>query len=371
MKTLCLLPVASDARIQRRLAALRSRGLDLDVLSFDRQYYAGKALPGGYRSLGHISHGNLVKRVPAIARAVPAVRAAAAQADVIYAFGSDLLALAWLATRGVRRRPRIVYEVADIHPVLVGEGFQARAMRAFERHLVRQISLMVVTSKAFITEFYEGIQQVSGLSYELVENKPELGNVVRGDRPVRSPGDPLVIGYFGVIRCERSWTVLTRLAAAAGGRVRVLVRGVPLGIQSFHDDVAACPWIEYGGPYTAPDDLAGMYRSVDAAWIAHRVDDNNSLLWNRLNRFYESCAFQTPMIAQTGTQDAKVVSELGLGVCLDLADVDDAVGRLLSLSRRDLDGPALNVGRLPRRVYAECGEHDHLMSRIRALAHAV
>jgi hypothetical protein len=77
------------------------------------------------------------------------------------------------------------------------------------------------------------------------------------------------------------------------------------------------------------------------------------------------------MIAQVGTQDAKVVSELGLGFCIDLADVDDAVGRLLSLTRRDLETPSLNVGRLPTRVYAECGEHDHLMSRIRSLAHAV
>ena len=158
----CLLPIASDARIQRRLAALAKLGVRPTVLAFERPSYPGKPVPGGYQSLGEVQHGRYLSRLRPLLAAFLKVRAACIDTDVVYAFSMDLLALAWLATRASRRRPRLIYEVADIHPTLVGPGLRASMMRAIERRLLRDTSLLVVTSEAFITGFYREIQGLHG-----------------------------------------------------------------------------------------------------------------------------------------------------------------------------------------------------------------
>ena len=181
----------------------------------------------------------------------------------------------------------------------------------------------------------------------------------------------IVIGYFGVIRCERSWHVLRRLAEQGNGRIHVYLRGVPLNLPNFEQQAAESRWIQYGGPYVAPDELTDMYSRVDLLWVAHRVDDNNSLLWNRTNRFYEGCAFQKPMIGQAGTQDGAVIHDRGLGPLVDLADPEAAIAGVLQITAAEIEQWQANVSRLPRSVYCENGEHERLSNRIRVLASAV
>lgn len=370
MTTVCLLPVANDARIQRRLAALESRGVTTDVLAFEREHYPGKPPATGYRSLGIIEDGCSVRRLSSLLRAAPIVRAAVAGADVVYTFSFDLHALAWITTRTLVRRPALVYEVADIHPTLVGSRLTSRLMRAIERRLLSDTRLVVVTSEAFITGFYRGVQKIARLPHLLIENKPDL-KMVTGARPLQRRSGPITIGYFGMIRCQRSWQALRLIAERGNGRVRVYLRGVPLGLPKFEREAAESPWIEYGGPYVAPDDLLDMYERVDLCWNAHRVDDNNSLLWNRTNRFYEACAFHKPMVAQLQSQDGEVVARRQLGPCIDLVDVEASATRVLAVSWDELSEWQRHLDSLPRSVYTENGEHETLVNQILGLAHAV
>src|SRR4051812_44649467 len=120
MKTVCLLPVANDARISRRLTGLRRHGVTLDILAFERRQYSGTPIEAGGTSLGVIDHGRYFRRLGALLAAVPVVRRAIARADVVYTFSFDLHVLAWMLRRTFARRPALVYEVADVHPVLVG-----------------------------------------------------------------------------------------------------------------------------------------------------------------------------------------------------------------------------------------------------------
>jgi succinoglycan biosynthesis protein ExoL len=371
MKTVCLLPVANDARIQRRLAALARHGVATEVLAFEREQYAGKPVAATFQSLGRIDHGHYLRRLKALIRAVPVVRAAIADAKVVYTFSLDLHLLAWMATRMLRRRPSLVYEVADIHPTLVGTGLISRAMRALERRVLSDTHLVVVTSEAFVTGFYRGVQKIARLPHLLIENKPNLESVNRTIQDRRRRSGPLTIGYFGMIRCQRSWKALQRIAERGNGRILIYIRGFAVGIPNFEQEAAASPWIEYGGPYVAPDDLPNMYVRIDLCWNAHRVDENNSLLWNRTNRFYEACAFHTPMVAQEGSQDGQVVAQEGLGLCVDLNDVETTAMRVLDVTTDDLRTWRRHMLCLPRSVYTENGEHQELADRILRLANAV
>ena len=364
MKITFLLPVASDAHLQKRVKALENLGVQSKVLAFEREWYPGKPWPGGYTSLGQLQHRHYYKRFVPLMKALPMVRAAAKESDVIYAFNMDTLLLGWLASRALDRRPKIVYEVSDIEPVFMGNSVLSRGVRWLERFLLRRVSSLVVTSETYIDGYYQGIQSLSHLHYQVIENKLDANTISQPQSPMtRSEWDGVLrIGYFGVIRCRRSWGILKKAVEKGNGRVQVYVRGIPVGLEGF-EDVQSAPSIDYGGPYIAPDDLPAMYEQVDIAWIASYLTKAH-LCWSRTNRFYEACFFKKPMFAQVGTQDGQIVESLGLGVCVNLMDVDETVDRILSVNEMELGQWQQNVAGLPAHIYTYTDEHERLLKSI-------
>jgi len=369
MKIVFLLPVSSDARYRKRIEALQKLGVDPQVLAFERDYYPGKPWPREYETLGKLQHGHYWKRLIPLLKAVPKVRAAVKEADAIYTFGLDVLLLGWLAncTLGERKCQKIVYEVGDLG-VLSRDGLFYHGLRLLERYLLQKVSLLVVTSEAYIEEYYRGVQGLTDLHYQVIENKIDASIVPQPQvKSIHNKRDEsLRIGYFGVIRCHRSWEALKKAAIKGNGRIRVYVRGIPMGLKSFEKDVQNTPYVEYGGPYISPDDLPAMYGQVDIVWIAHFMS-KTSLLWNRANRFYEACFFQKPMIAQLGTQDGQIVKDRGLGICIDLRDIGGTVDRILSITKVKINQWERNIAHLPAHIYTYTDEHKKLLRFIEGM----
>ena len=358
-KFVFVLPVQSAVHCYKRIKALQSLGVETDVYSFERNYYPGKLQPTEYVSLGSISHGQYHKRLMPMAKAVSTIRRAAQDAEVVYTFGLDTLLLASAATRWLRPAPKLVYEVPDIRGILTGQSPQSAAMRRLERLLLARIDLLVVTSEAFVTGYFQGVQGVH-VPYLVIENKL-LAEAMPHFTPKPHLDDGVLrIGYFGHIRCQASWRVLKRVAQESEGRIQVQVAGIINDIPTAKADLAATPGMVYGGPFVSPDDLPVLYGPVDISWIAHFHAANNTK-WARVNRFYESSYFQVPMFAQTGTMDGEVVASRGLGVCLDLADENGAVQTVLTNLLSDLDLWRRNLAALPKEVYILTDEHRRLL----------
>ncbi len=368
MKIAFLLPVVSQVRYQKRVMSLERLGVEPKILSFERKYYQGVPWPQGYISLGRIQHGHYWRRLPRIIMAIPIVRRTAADADVLYAFGLDTLLLAHLAIIFTRQKPKVVYEVGDIRSILVKKNFLGRSLRAVERFLVRRSSLIVVTSHAYINEYFLKIQRLEGVRYHVIENKLTNFN----DLPItldssldKRDHDEIRIGYFGLIRCRRSWEVLKKIALRGNGKFRVVIRGIlSESLMDLHSEMTQTRFVEFGGPYISPDDLPAMYGSIDLAWIAHFANETN-IKWSRVNRFYEACYFYRPMIAQTGTQDGFVVEERGLGLCIDLQNKEKAIQNVLEIDKSDIEKWRENIFRLPRNVCVYTDEHEKLLSYLR------
>jgi succinoglycan biosynthesis protein ExoL len=367
MKVVFLLPVAGHARYHKRIEALQNLGVEPEILAFERDYYAGKAWSGGYKSLGKLQHGHYCKRLIPLLKAVPKVRAAVKEADIIYAFDLDVLLVGWLASQAFGKRRKIVYEVGDLG-VLTRDGLFYRGLRLLERYLLQRIDLLVVTSEAYIEGYYRRVQRLTDLPHQVIENKLDATTVTRPQvQSIRNKRDEsLRIGYFGLIRCRRSWEALKRAAIRGNGRIQVYVRGKPMRLEGFEEEARSAPYVHYGGPYISPDDLPAMYGQVDVVWIAHYMS-KNSLLWNRANRFYEACFFQKPMIAQIGTQDAQVVKDLGLGVCVDLRDINGTVDRILSISKMELSRWHWSIAHLPAYIYTYTDEHKELARYLKGM----
>lgn len=368
MRIVYLLPVVSHARYHKRVAALQALGVEPRVMAFERDYYPGVPWAGGYTSLGMLQHENYYGRLVPLIKALPQVHSAVAASDVVYAFGLDMLLLGWLASSLVRKRPRIVYELGDIQSAMLGRSLCYRGLRGLERFLLGRTHLVVVTSEAFVSGYFRGIQGLTPSRYQVIENKMECGGPVVSPIPTRHSNgmSTFRVGYFGVLRCRRSWEILRRAVVKSDGRVQLYVRGIPTAIGSLDDTAEDSPHIDYGGPYLAPDDLPSMYGQVDMVWASYPYQGTGlgNWRWARTNRFYEACRFQRPMFTQAGTEDGRLVEAMGLGVSVDLADTEAAVERILQVSQADIDRWRENLASLPEQVYVLTDEHEQLIRAI-------
>lgn len=363
-----LLPVVSQVRYHRRISALRNLGVKAQILAFERDHYRGKPWPDGYTSLGTVEHGNYIRRIAPLIKVLPLVRAVVQGVDAIYAFGLDTLFLGWLASRFSSKQIKIIYEVGDIRSVFLEGNLLSRCMRSLERFLLREVGLLVVTSEAFVTGYFHGVQGLGPLHYQVIENKLAadvpcgLQDVTLCNRQI----DGLRIGYFGLIRCRRSWSILNKAVAAGNGRIQLYLRGISMGVQDLEDQAQRNPQIDYDGPYMVPDDLPSMYGRVDMVWACYPYQGSGlgNWRWARTNRFYEACYFRRPMFAQKGTEDSRPVESLGLGLALDLADIEGTVDKILEIRRPDIDRWRQNMKSLPKEAYVLSNEHEQLLEAI-------
>ena len=368
VKVAFLLPVISQARFKKRIWALRELGVDPDVFAFSRDYFdedPSTKLP--WRDLGRIRHGRYPQRVLTLVRAAGIVRRAVRGQEVVYAFGLDLLLVAYLAVFGRAPRPRLVYEVGDIRPIATGRGLRSTLVRALERFLLRRLDVLVVTSEAFVREYFLRLLQPARLpTCVVVENKldPQLFPS-RNAAVAKAAGRlsrPVTIGYFGLLRCPRSWEILKRLAENHPDRFQIMVRGFPIDPATLPDQAANIAAVQYDGPFLWPADLSAMYSAVDLVWAVYPWDPAawSNARWARTNRFYEACYFERPMIVQRGAADAADVARHDIGLCVDLNTLDQAVAQILNITAAQIEQWRDNLRQLPPHIYTYTDEHDRL-----------
>ena len=327
-----------DTAIWRRVDMLRMGGADVSVAGFRRR---SGPLPEAAMELGQTYNGRMMWRALSVLSQRLRLRATFRDLpapDTILCRNLEMLALAAPLKRTMwpHHPVLLVYEVLDIHRLMIGQSFKARTMRAIERRLCRHVDTIIVSSPAFEREHFEAHQQCNARVL-LVENKvvtvdpdppdPRTeGHVIADDAPLR-------IGWFGILRCNFSLHCLDALTRARPGRFRVVLRGVPAldEMPEFHSVVESNPDLVFDGPYSYPSDLEGIYGRVDLAWLVDRYDKGQNSDWLLPNRLYESGMNRVPPIALAGTETAHRLSDFGIGLTLDQADeatVIDAFDRL-------------------------------------------
>lgn len=369
MKIVYLLPVVSQARYHKRVQEMTRFGVQSEILAFERTYYQGKPWPDGYHSMGHLKHGHYFKRLPILFKAVSIVCDAANKSKVIYAFSLDTLLIAWLATRQTKEKVKLVYEVGDIRQILLGNGVINLLLRWIERYLLHKVGIVVVTSEAYVSGYFRGIQQLTNVRYQVIENKLDPLETSLFPRPVmrKKTDDILRIGYFGLIRCRHTLKVMQELARQGSGRIQVYIRGIFMSLKDQETAMQSAAFIEYGGPYISPDDLPNLYNNVDMVWACYPYNsaDPGNWRWARTNRFYEACFFRRPMFVQLHTEDSRAVETFDIGVSLDLKDIEMTINRIMQIKTTDIEKWQMNMNDLPREVYMLSNEHEQLMEALK------
>ena len=260
----------------------------------------------------------------------------------------------------------LIYEVLDIPPILMRRGLVSGLIRAIERLCLRHTRMLVLSSPGFHRNFYDAIQGYRG-EWFLLENKLHPSISRRAAPPTR--GDrrrPWVVGYFGLIRGEATFDLITRLAERLRGKVLFKFRGVltTVGRSRFDAALRRRPNIVYGGSYLPYRDLESLYRDVDFAWAIDLEHADHNSRWLLPCRFYEAGYFGVPCLAVRGFEVGTLLERHHIGWTFD-APLEETLMRFFNnLRTEDYERIRGRLGAMPPDAFVAGGEVAHLSEMI-------
>lgn len=327
----------TDPAVARRVRMLRAGGAEPVVLGFRRSEVAPPTVAGAPAvDLGRTYDARLGQRAVATLLAASQAgrwRREIADAQVVMARTLEMLAIAAAARRACGLSGRFVYECLDIHRLMLDRGPMGAALRSLERRLLGLADLLIVSSPAFLSAYFEPRQGLGGrlrVPTLLVENKVlELQSAPVTPAPP-PPGPPWRIGWLGAIRCRESLAILTDLAARRPDLVEVRIHGRPAYAElgDFEARVGALENVRFAGPYQASD-LPRLYGEVHFAWAIDFMEAGLNSAWLLPNRLYEASRFGAAPIALADVETGRELERLGVGLRIDsVADLEAVLDQM-------------------------------------------
>jgi succinoglycan biosynthesis protein ExoL len=321
-----LTPDISDTSTIKRAEEFIGQGYAVTVVGFRRDRYNGDYdPPWPHVLLGHTADGKYGQRAWAMLaalRALTAKRSWLRHTAILYCRNIDQLVLAVLARALFCRDALLAYEMLDIQPIQVGHGPISLALRAIERFCLRRVRVVVVSSPAFMRDYFLPVQHYRK-EWFLLENKvhPSARSLDRGaptGRRRRARGDAgykWVVGYFGLIRGRQTVDLMTRLAARLRGTVLFKFRGVLTTVDHdyFATALASNENMVYEGDYVNPRDLGQIYGEVDLAWALDLEHIDHNSRWLLPCRFYEAGLYGVPCLAIRDFEIGRLIDRLNVG----------------------------------------------------------
>lgn len=374
LKIAYLVPNLSDPAVARRVDMFRRGGAEVEIAGFRRADAPPADLQAEKVIELDITHdARMLQRLVATFKARHGVRNWArslSRPDVIVARNLEMLAIANGLMQIWPKPPALVYECLDIHRLMLRPDGVGRALRTVEQLLMEPASLLLVSSPAFLSQYFDA---QGGPPAILVENKVTAPAQAETGRNPALAGDvaPIRIGWFGALRCSKSLAALDGLSRAFEGRIEVNLRGRPAltEFDDFHGSVDASPHLRFGGPYRYPDDLAALYSSVHFAWAIDFFEEGQNSAWLLPNRIYEGCLSGAIPIALAGTQTAAFIEERGIGIVIPDIAPQTLADLFASMTPDRLHGLAAAVAAQdPAQFRCDAAECCALVERLARLA---
>lgn len=308
-----------DAAVRRRVDLFAAEGVSVEVGGFQRREQAAVgAVANRVVNFGRTADARLARRALTVLRHLlhpRAIRAVCSDASVIVARNLEMLLL---ASRVRSPGQRLIYECLDIHRLMLGSGTASTLMRWLEQRLLARTDLIVVSSPAFARDYF-GRQQGRSEGVLLVENKLPGGggNPARVRRALREHA-PIVIGWFGMLRCRKTLAQLASLARLSQGAIEIRIAGIPSEAEfpAFERLLTGMPGVRYLGAYNAAD-LPELYASVDFVWAVDYFEEGRNSDWLLPNRLYEGLAHGVVPIALRRVETGRWLHRHGVGILVD------------------------------------------------------
>ncbi len=324
LKVLYLVHDLADPAVRRRVLMLREGGAQVTLAGFRRGENRLAEVHGITPiELGRTADAKFAQRIGAVAKAMSGLKGllkTVEKPDVIIGRNLEALAVADRANAMFGGDVPVVYECLDIHRLLSRDDIVGKIMRGAEARFGRHARLIMTSSPAFIEHHFA---PRSGIKAEtlLIENKViSIDQTVQPTiaRPLKQPGQPWKIGWFGALRCRKSLAMLAEFSRLMEGRVEIVLRGRPAysEFEDFDGFVAGEPYLRFEGPYRNPEDLRAIYDDVHFSWAIDFFEEGLNSSWLLPNRLYEGCLYGTVPITLEGTQTARFLQDKAIGLAL-------------------------------------------------------
>jgi succinoglycan biosynthesis protein ExoL len=351
-----------DPAVARRLSMLRPFLTSAVVIGFHRSAEAPAQVEGWpVVALGRTADGQLGRRTLSVLQTYATIgrlRAYIVDATVVMARQLEMLVLAGMARRRFAPTAVLAYECLDIHRLMVTSSWIGSGLRRLEARLLRATDLVVVSSPAFVREHLHRIHGEGLPPVCLIENKVLRTDIapstVTNPRP---DGPPWRIGWFGVLRCQRSLELLTSLARRMPEQIVIELRGRPArsAIPDFDTLVAAAPGVRFLGPYDRQLDLAGIYRAVHFTWAIDFFEAGLNSQWLLPNRLYEGGLHGAVPIALASVETGGWLARHNAGVLLHEPLAEALAQYFSDLTTASYAASAAHVQAVPRTAWMDDG----------------
>jgi hypothetical protein len=317
----------NDAAVAKRVWMLQQAGAQVRLAGFHRGIRPPELVCGlKPLDLGRTHDARLLGRAGSVLRnlALAPLRGGfLAGTDAVLARNLEVYAVAAIARVLHARRARLAYECLDVHRLMLGGGIVSRALRGLESRLMDHSQALIVSSPAFLSDYFEPFQHLSRrerLTTLVVENKacPDTTLAPAALAAVPPSGPPWRIGWFGMIRCRKSLDFLCDLARRRPDLVQVEIRGRPsyTEFEDFDRQTTETPGVRFGGPYR-PQDLPELYGGLHFNWSVDYFQQEGNSRWLLPNRLYEGGRLGVPPIACADSETGRWLQIHGLGVRFD------------------------------------------------------
>ena len=229
-----------DPAVHRRIGMLRAGTEDITLIGFRRSGSSTATVEGIIPfELGRNQDARLIRRARSVLKAALLLgrgRRSMVGRTVFVARTLEMLVLASLARRRYAPQAPLVYECLDIHRLMTSPSRAGAMLRWVERRLMRLCAMLVTSSPGFVREYFTPVHHrlppvcvlenrvlASELNGGLLNTRERAGTLSEShaDAPAAPPWR---IGWFGVIRCQRSLQLLAAVARRLPGQVEVVIR---------------------------------------------------------------------------------------------------------------------------------------------------
>jgi hypothetical protein len=367
----------TDPAVGKRVRMLKAAGADVALIGFRRADRCPADVEGiRVFDLGRTYDARLAQRTFKVLQQRSSLAAGAhvvREADVLLARNLEMLAIAAAVQRRHARDAALVYECLDLHRLVLANTLIGRLLRSIERSLMRKARLLIVSSPAFISRYFaprQGVGSAWDESVLVLENKvldlTDSSANSAPSSPELPPGPPWRIGWFGMIRCQRSLDTLCTLARANPGLVEIIIRGRParVAFDNFDEQVANTPGVRFEGAYQAAE-LDAHYRAVHFNWAIDYFEDGGNSALLLPNRIYEGSAYGAVPIALARTETGRWLKHRSLGVLLE-SPADELPALLAHLNQAEYRRLQYALLSEPRRSFV--ADREDCDGLIRALS---
>lgn len=254
--------------------------------------------------------------------------------DVIHVQGLDMLRIAVAYKKRTSQKTSIIYEVADLHRLLVDEqkSIIKRVaqiyLRKTDRRLEQYYDLLIITSKMFMTVYFDSFVSTDKVMY--MPNLPQMSAFM--DYTKKSTNNTFTVGYIGSIRYKKQMRNLIEASKKCG--IQLLIAGYeeePIEIEPLCVENKN---IEWAGRFDFEKQASALYGKCDVIYSVYDASMYNVRV-ALPNKLYESVYCELPIIVAKNTYLSQLVEEWGVGISVSCEDVDELCLAILNLKNNE------------------------------------